>query len=244
MKKNKKIAKITMIISAALLTVPLLYGCRKKSISVSGAGNVSIPVPTSVSLPTDANTAFKPIRIQRIGNHTYCIDDLSEYRTNMNSSQKKHLRECLEEADKSLKEDVYVYSVGEAEMMGEYRLFGQKYQDGVVMDKVYFNAGQDDTNTYIWYQNDLTVPIPSFDKTGLMDPADLDDEVYDLAKQHEKEMFDNRSTEPIRGEYILCVDLNGTLYYDYRINEYSYVLVDAISGQVIRQSFWDGVYVD
>ena len=206
--KRKCTVLITMVLSAAML----FTGCRHvfvKNPASNSGGVISIP-----TVNTTAATAFSAVGVRKIGNHTYIPVDFYNLRSR-DSSEEKVIEACLEEADKSLARDIYVNGIGGAMTPGEYRLFAWACEQGAVLEDIRFCATRENTPLYTWYQNDLTIPEPEIDTTGVI-PA----------------------------TYILKFGILEGLYYEFTINEYSTIKVDAHNGQVITKNFWDGVYVD
>lgn len=233
--------KFAVLITMALSAVMLFTGCRHvfvKNPASNSGGVISIP-----TVNTTAATAFSAVGVRKIGNHTYIPVDFYDLRSR-DSSEEKIIEACLEEADKSLDRDIYVNGIGGAMTPGEYRLFAWACEQGAVLEDIRFCATRENTPLYTWYQNDLTIPEPEIDTTGVIPASDVFDTVFDLCKQNEDTMFRNRNKEPIRGTYILKFGILEGLYYEFTINEYSTIKVDAHNGQVIMKNFWDGVYVD
>ena len=48
--------------------------------------------------------------------------------------------------------------------------------------------------------------------------------------------------DEITGTYLLVADANGTLYYEFTICRYSKVCVDARTGEIISERYWNGMY--
>ncbi|MBR3636784.1 MAG: hypothetical protein IKN45_02580 [Lachnospiraceae bacterium] len=233
--------KFGVIISLVLMTSMMLTGCRHVFVKnpVSSSGGV-LYVPT---VNTTASTAFTAEGVRKVGNHTYLPDDFYE-RRNRDKSEANVIEARIEEADKSLDRDIYVNGVGGPMDNGEYRLLGQAYKNGAVLQDNCFCATKENKPSYTWSENDLTIPEPDVDTTGIIPVSDVFDTVFELCEQNENQMFRYRSKEPIRGTYILKAGIADGLYYEFTINEYSTVKVNALNGQVIMQNFWDGVYVD
>ena len=82
------------------------------------------------------------------------------------------------------------------------------------------------------------------DTAGLIDPISLIPVVEQLAKQHESEIYRDRDHK-VYGEYHTEYDVNTKeLYYVFNINEYSEISIDARTGQVLREYYFNGEYVD
>ena len=235
--KRKYAVLIPMVLSAVML----LTGCRhvfvKNPVSNSG-GVIAVPTPN-----TTADTAFSAVAVRKIGDHTYLPVDFYDLRSR-DTSEAEVIEACLEEADKSLDRDIFVNGIGESWTNGKYRLFGQACEQGAVLEDIRYCATKENTPLYTWFQNDLTAPEPEFDTSGVIPASDVFETVFELCEQNEDTIFRNRNKEPIRGTYILKAGFSEGLYYEFTVNEYSTIKVDAHSGQVIMKNFWDGVYVD
>ena len=78
-----------------------------------------------------------------------------------------------------------------------------------------------------------------FRKNGLIPAEDVFEKVYERASQSDKV---RQSADEITGTYLLAVDSTGTLYYRFTINRYSTVDVDAKTGEIIFERYWNGIY--
>ena len=91
-------------------------------------------------------------------------------------------------ADKTLYEDIYItgFNTGlnSPNSITDLRLFGCLLLDGAIYEDFRVVADDDGSGIY-WRDVDNTVPIPKVDKTGLADPADFFDQVYNMATAHE-----------------------------------------------------------
>ena len=235
---NKKTVSLILILFTA---AAFLTGCRHVSISNplnKNGGSVRIPV-----LNTTANTAFHEVTVNKIGNHTYLADNFYTAR-NRNNAEQAAIEACLTDADKSLKDDLYVFGVGEIPPNGDYIFYGKGYTDGVILEEITYSAKTTNGTSYTWERIDLTTPVPVFDKNTALPASEFYDTVFKLATEHKKQMFFSGYEKPISGEYELKAGIREGLYYEFRINEYSSVKVDAQSGRIIQQYFWNGVYID
>lgn len=240
MKKSKHIVWITVL----LAVVSALAGCRsirvKNPLSNSG-GAVNVP-----TVNTTANTAFKPVVFVTSGSHSYYSDDMFDFR-NVDSKTEKMVKKQFEKADKTLYEDIYItgFNTGlnSPNSVADLRLFGCLLLDGAIYEEFRVVADDDGSGIY-WRDVDNTVPIPQVDKTGLADPADFFDRVYKMATSHEKDILEPGSKKPITGTYVLMVNPAGELFYRFEICEYSYVDVNAKTGTIMHEYYWNGCYVD
>ncbi|MCR4640544.1 MAG: hypothetical protein K5697_00760 [Lachnospiraceae bacterium] len=230
-----------MIVSAAaLVTLSLVLLSNGGSIKTA-PGQSTVGTVSSLVSPVPAS-ALRPVIIKTLGNHTYYSDEVIQNRSDDRATQ-QYILNCLKEADKSLNEDIYVFGIGESETRGEYRFWGNKYVNGIVVDESYMGAAYDSFNGYVWGRLDYTKTYPSPMAKGVVPPRDIIDDVYAAADANKDQMFFGKP-EPISGTYMLKADLGGSLYYEFTINEFSRVRVDALNGDIIMEHYWDGVYVD
>lgn len=186
---------------------------------------------------TKSNGAFKQAELIKLGNHTYYTSDL--FATGRDKDYKDIMIKQLEEADKELNDDVYVFGTGESEVKEQFRFFGLMMQDGVVFDSANMTCWYDEAKGHFW-AIDSTFRRANFNKSGLINAEDAFDKVYEKASTSEKALRAGKGE--IKGTYMLSVNKDGTLYYNFTINKYSTVGVDAKTGEIISSRFWDGIY--
>ena len=62
--------------------------------------------------------------------------------------------------------------------------------------------------------------------------------------QHKEDLC-NYDEQGVYGDYLLCYDIyEQRLIYDFRVNEYSEIIPDALTGEVVKESYWDGTIID
>ena len=211
---------LVMIISAILVASLLTYAISIAEMKKSERGSAE-------------NAVFTEVKMVKVGNHTYYPDTLFGLRR-PKIEDKEWIIEFMKKADRDLTYDVYVTGFNSMYATDEFRMFGLKMEQGVVEPDISLNTG-------ILPDNFPEIPI---DLTAVR-PADrYFDAVYALAEEHKDEMFAIRGEEPIRGTYMLKVKHTGEIYYEFVINEFSYVNVNAKTGEIMYRSFWNGVYED
>ncbi len=201
----------------------------------SGCQNVKIIKETT------AETAFKPVEFEKVGNHTYYRSDIFKTDT-MEAYKKENILPLIEEADKSLDADVLLTNFNISIVSGNMRLYGFLMSDGVIYQEINLYADKDNNSVYAWSEEYKGVTLPQ--KGTLMDAKDYYDDVFDLAKKHKREMFIQGAEQPISGEYYIKGNLDGTVYYDFIINYNSAVWIDAYTGEIIHTYFFNGLYTD
>ena len=190
---------------------------------------------------TTAETAFKPVEFEKVGNHTYYRSDIFKADT-MEEYKKENILPLIEEADKSLDEDVLLTNFNISIASGNMRLYGFLMSDGIIYQEVNLYADKDNNSVYVWSEEYKDVTLPQ--KGTLMDAKDFYDDVFDLARNHKSEMFIKGTEQPISGEYYIKGNLDGTVYYDFIINYNSAVWIDAYTGEIIHTYFFNGLYTD
>jgi hypothetical protein len=196
--------------------------------------------PLEIIKETGAETAFKPVEYEKMGNHTYYQSDIFKS-TDMEEYKKENIIPLIEEADKSLDEDVLLTNFYISLASGQMTLYGFIMSEGVIYQELNICAEKNDNSVYVWNiekYKDVTIP----QKGTLMDAKDFYDDVYALAENHKSEMFINGMEQPISGEYYVQGRLDGSIFYDFRINYNSAVWVEAHTGEIIHTYFFNGIY--
>ena len=201
----------------------------------SGCQNVKIIKETT------AETAFKPVEFEKVGNHTYYRSDIFKADT-MEEYKKENILPLIEEADKSLDADVLLTNFNISIASGNMRLYGFLMSDGIIYQEINLYADKDNNSVYVWSEEYKDVTLPQ--KGTLMDAKDFYDDVFDLARNHKSEMFIKGAERPISGEYYIKVSLDGTVYFDFIINYNSAVWIDAYTGEIIHTYFFNGLYTN
>ena len=186
--------------------------------------------------------AFSEATMEKIGEHTYFEKDMFKVR-NISAAREEYAKECLKKADHTLEEDVCLEGVYESETRGELRLYAKKYTDGIVYDDFEYGAAYQEGIGYEWGRCDYTIRQKEPDKSGLMPVEDIIEIVYDTASGNlEKMSPDFNKVSEIKGTYILTTNIDGDLIYVFTINKNSTVSVDAHTGEILTEHFWDGIY--
>lgn len=181
--------------------------------------------------------AFKEAELIKIGKHTYYPEGLFDY-NDRDRDYKDHMISQLTEADKDLHDDVFVHGIGESEVKGEFRFFGLMMNDGVTYDCAQMTCWYDDEQGSVW-SNDSKFRRADFSKSGLIDAETAFGKVYENASKSDKV---KRVSSKVTGTYLLMCDSEGKLYYRFTVNTYSTVDVDAKTGEIFSERYWDGIY--
>lgn len=198
--------------------------------------------------PTTAQDAFSEMKIEKIGNHTYYSETMFDLRGRTEEEREEVLSQ-MRKADKQLNRDIFVTGFNSEFGTENFRLFGLRMTNGIAEAKMSLNSGWDmEKDEVLWgshrYGLIEFMPEVTIDPEGVMQAELLFEKVYNLAKDNEKYIFEHRRTEPISGTYMLKANEEGVVYYEFRINKYTTIEVNAKTGEVMNEYYWDGVYVD
>ena len=224
-------SKTSILITLIVAIMFAMTGCSSKALNAI--------------TETTPDTAFKEVRVEKVGNHIYIEENFCEKR--MREDQKKEIMAALEEADKLIDEDMYVYGVSESFDKSGYSFNADRYVKGVDITDAKARCDCKD-GVYTWKSSSggtYTKQDIDIDTSKVIPAEDLYKKVFDLATKHKKEMilFDEENFQ-IRGEYTLRYTEGRGLYYFFGIYDYSSVQVDAITGDIIEYYFFNGLYID
>ncbi len=259
----KKTIRTTFTLFLTALILTGFTACGNKPVQSTTAGEkeaeATIAISTGTVYETTVNSndeapasvskedvsapagAFKAAGLVKIGEHTYYQDGLFEG-SDRDKKYKDHMISQLEQADKDLHDDVYVHGIGESEERGEFRFFGNMMSDGVIFDSGVMTCWYEKGKGSYWEIDYSKFRRTDFSKSGLLPAEDFFGEIYKRASKAEKIINAYEFDGSITGTYLLIVDANGNLFYRFTINKYSTVEVDAKTGEIIRERYWDGVY--
>lgn len=175
--------------------------------------------------------------IRTIGDHIYYPENLL-ISDNYSEEQIETVKSYLESLDKTLDEDVYITLCMYYPMHERIDVSATAYVNGVVLS--YFPYTATSQNDKGLVQKFSRMTRPELDTSGLLDPEKLIPSVKDFASQNTDKMYmDHKDT--IYGTYLLKYDMEKeTLYYEYTLNRWSFVNVDAKTGEIIGWNFYDG----
>ena len=213
--RGKRISQILII----LVMVIAVAGCKEKS------------------------SGFIEMTGGRMGTHITYQYDLFE---NKSIIEKITLKDALKCIDKTLTEDVYVYRYSNYRD-GKYRFYGSQYADGVVVsDVTYHTEVSKKTGAEMVIDEecaDLIVTGP-IDTSNIISAEEAIEVVKTTASKHSKELcdYDNKG---VYGRYLLCYDINNDrVVYEFEVNDYSRISIDANTADVVYEYYWDGCFYD
>ena len=185
---------------------------------------------------------IEPIEVSRIGSHIYypegiLFDGFENY-----PGEEEAVRQSLEEKDKGQEAKIYVFNyICDQGPAGELyiQLYGREYVNGVVLDdRPYYVQSEADTDSFTKMFSGKRTHYPS--TAFLVKPEKILPKVEALAVENAYSMLMDRGNV-IYGTYILKGwDYDGSLYYEFTLNRYSYVKVDAKTGEILEYKFFDG----
>ena len=211
-----------------------------------------IPLPVnssevSVSHYSDPEHEFdiRPVEIKRIGNHIYYPEGSFFLEKEEYPGQNEAIRKLLEYKDKEQKADIFVYEqicYGNETGVTRIQLFGRGYLNGIVMEDRPYRADSADENKYFTKMFGQSLGYPS--KKQLIQPHNMIPVVEELASKNTKLMLMDRG-DLIYGTYLLKM-IGGTehYYYEFMLNHYSTIKIDARTGTVIEYKFSNGTSDD
>ena len=239
---QKVCSKLIKMIALSVCASALLTGG-------SGIEFPEIPLPVnttevSVSHYSDPELDFdiRPVEVKHIGNHIYYPEGSFFLEKEEYPGQNEAIRKLLEYKDKEQKIDIYVFEQicnGNSEGVTRIQLFARAYLNGVVMEDWPFRADSADDHKYFTKMFGQALGFPG--KNQVILPHNMIPKVEELASKNRSLMLMDKGNL-IYGTYLLKMT-GGTdhYYYEFTLNHYSYVKMDARTGAVIEYRFSNGV---
>lgn len=214
---------------AITVCIACFTGCKPD------AGTKDTTATTEKTL-SEAQQAIKPVTMIKLGNHTYYPDYLFE-RRNIDVDPEEYVIACLEEADKSLDEDIYIWGISISENAGPTRAAAMVMRDGVLLthQERWFDYGMDKTD-WAWHDSGQADYNPP--DVELVPEEEIIAIAYEAADKHRSAMRGSG----IDGTYVICADYSGNIYYDFTVNICSKIKIDARTGEILSENYWDGRY--
>ena len=217
----RKLRNITVTVLLIAVCIACFAGCRP-----------DIDKRVTETTRNEAEEALKPAPLIKIGNHTYYPDYVFERRTII-ADPEEYIIERLEAADGSLDEDIFIWGISISENEGETKAFASYmkqgmllYQRGLSFD---YKSG---TEWHDYGQEDYN---PSTD--GLMPEEEIVSIAYAAADKHRSAMRGSG----ISGTYIIWAEYSGDIYYDFTVNTCSRIKIDARTGEILDENYWNGL---
>ena len=210
------------------------------------AGFTACGVSTDSSMGTNyaenvnkkAVKAFKEVKLIKVGEHTYYPDYLFES-DDRDKKFKDYILSVLEKCDKDLHDNIFVYVIMEAETKDEFRFSAKIIMDDVILEEGEMMNWYTPETGYVWDYDYSKFRRCDFTKSDLVSIEEASTTAYEDAKANSQKLYNGNK---ISGTYLLKADAQGNLYYEFTVNIYSLVTIDAKTGSIIKAHFWDGEY--
>ena len=218
--------KLRIIIANILLIavcIACFTGCRP-----------DIDKRVTETIRNESEEALKPATLVKIGNHTYYPDYVFE-RRNIIADPEEYIIERLEAADRSLDEDIFIWGISISENDGVTKAAASYLKQGMLLNQRELSFDYKyDTGWHDYGQEDYD---PSTD--GLMPKDEIVSIAYAAAEKHRSAMRGSG----ISGTYIIWAERSGNIYYDFTVNTCSRIKIDARTGEILDEHYWDGLVV-
>jgi hypothetical protein len=181
---------------------------------------------------------FRDDVMGKIGEHVYYSYNVFEGR-HLSKDDEKEIVEYLKRVDQDLTEDVFITGFTKMSQTGRWRFYAEQYLNGAVIPEVrYWTDVDTATPNLVLVRGE---PVKELDTSWVIQAPTLFPAVKELALEHADELC-NYNSQGLYSKYLLTYNvLTDTLEYDFVINDTSDIYVDAITGLVIRESYWDGI---
>ena len=234
------IKKVICGVLAAASIAGFVTACGKES---NGRRQSRRRNNNTAATTAEESNAFTVNIAGKVGNHIIYSDNIYSP-GNYTDKEKKDMMDYLEAVDKKLTSDIYVTGCNWVEMENTWRFYARQVIDGVVVPEVFYATDYDDPEPNIVIASRSRPCDKQLDKTGIMDPEELFDIVYERAEDH-SDLLNDYHSKGIYGQYLLCYDEEkDVIYYAFTINDFSYINFDAKTGEIIEEYYWDGTIDD
>ena len=217
----RKIRIITATVLFIAVCIACFTGCRPdidKRVTDTGRNEVS--------------EELKPAALIKVGNHTYYPDYIFE-RRNIKADPEDYIIERLEAADRSLDEDIFIWGISISENEGETRVAASYMKQGMILKQR--GLSFDYKYSTEWHDYGQEDYDPSAE--GLLPEDEIVSIAYAAADKHRSAM---RGTG-ISGTYIIWAESSGNIYYEFTVNLCSKIKIDARTGEILDEHYWDGL---
>lgn len=249
--------RTAFLFGTAVMAAVLLCGCNKGSDGSAAGVDSSVPNGESEGI---ADELFKEIGratlaqsadfhediAGTVGDHIYYSSNLFEGR-GYSSAEEKEMLKYLEEVDATLDEDLYITGHTTWSETGEHKFYARQYINGAVAANVFYVTDWDKPSPNIVYAADSSPssPLSDLDTSKAISPEVLFATVKEEAEKNSDKLGGYYSDKGVYGTYLLSYDPTmGGLVYDFRVNEYSQVVFNAKTGELVYENFWDGAIDD
>ena len=191
----------------------------------------------AANVDNDAVEAFQEAKLIKVGELTYYTDYL--FRSDRDKMFKDYILSVLEECDKDLHDNIFVYVIMEAETKDEFRFSAKIIMNDVILEEGEMMNWYTPETGYVWDYDYSKFRRCDFTMSDIVPPEEACTTVYEDAKANSQKLYNG---DNISGTYLLKADGQGNLYYEFTVNKYSSVTIDAMTGSIIKAHYWNGIY--
>lgn len=233
---NKKIATICLI---SVVVCSAALACSNGPTSENKSKTIVNIFAKSQSISVEKEKpepGFTPEKIEHLGNHIYYSSHFFDYSKKENKSW---IKKYMKGADNQLTEDVYVTGCGGKIKTKRFYMYGIQYSNGVLIPGVEYRTSGKIKTSNLTCKEDIP-PVTKLDTSQLLDPNDLIPIVTDLADKN-KHKINLYHGDYYYGTYRLEYDIfNDQFIYIFELNEYSKITIDAETGEILYEYYWNG----
>ena len=235
--KRRNYIRISVLVFCILFS--MLTGC---SFNLRSAGEE----PAFISSGEyECDFEIKPLVFKKFGEHIYYLED-KFFKEEKYNGQNETMRKCFEDKDSEEVTDICLINYivdGRDGKVTDIQLYGREYIDGILVDdKPYYaqSASKVKHFTRMFAMKRQHNP----NRLISVDPEKIFPKVAELACKNKYSMMMNRGNL-IYGTYVLKFnDTQNYLYYEFTLNTYTTIKVNAKNGKIDYSEFKDGYPVD
>lgn len=188
---------------------------------------------------------IKPFVFKKFGEHIYYPEGMF-FTDEQYSGQNEVMRKCFEDKDSEETLNVYVYNYivnGRDGKVTDIQLYGREYVNGIIVeDKGFYAQSVSKVKHFTRMYALKRQHTPR--RSSAVDPKKIFPKVAEFACRNKHYMYKGKENK-ITGTYILKYnDSSNYLYYDFILNHYSYIRVNARTGEIDQSEFSDGTPKD
>ncbi len=229
--KNKHFIRAVAVLFGVLLC--MVSGCNN---------NAAVSYPAfSNSGDYDCDIDIEPVVFVKYGKHIYYREDRF-FKNENYEGENDAIKKCFETKDSGESANIYVYDYiadGRDRKVTGIQLYGYEYVDGIIIaDKPYYAQSESDIPHFTKMFGARRQHTPS--RLLTVDPQKIFPKVAELACKNRTSMLMDKGNT-IYGTYLLkYVDGNDYLYYEFTLNRYSCIRVNARTGEIDYSKFSAG----
>ena len=240
---------VPVLLASFFLMVYLFTASKPKQVFNYAVSNASNKIATwsanrkqntaQTKPPKKLSTNIEAENTAKIGKHIYYDADSFFPEEERVKGENKALKKYLKTIDKKLDGDVYLNFFMYYPKDDRFEVSACAYINDARIDYYRYAARSDNDDGFV--AKFPHTPIPNPDTSNLLKPKTMIQDVKNLALQNTDKMLMDRENA-IYGTYILKYTAEPEcLYYEFTLNQYSYVNVDAKTGEIVGYYFYNGV---